>query len=338
MGDGILDEAYERLHTTGPELVGGLTNHGPMVVECLVHLGRADSVHRWLDGYAGELDELPVGRPLVDWRPALGDAGRLADWLATLARDDRPWQDLLALWWPRLAPGMAAAATHGVIRTGHAVRALRDGETAPRRAELAQALAYWAALWRPVPALVPSGERSVRDALPAVPALARQQGGAYERLSRLAELPGWAESVTALRPVREPSQVLSDVVDAALRTYAGRADGEPVMLVHAVTAPAAVALVLPSLPRPLHRVAVETAWTTSAALVSAYAAADAVPAGRPVADLDDTGGAGAAAHDAVDRAVAHGDAHVVKLVEAAVRAADSRAGLQAAAAAVALIS
>ena len=327
MAHGILDEAYERLLRTGPELVGGLTNHGPMVVECLVHLGRADRVHRWLDGYAPELDALPVGRPLADWRPALGDSSRLADWLATLSRDDRPWRELLAVWWPRLVPGMAAAATHGVIRTGHAVRALRDGETPPRRAELAQALAYWAALWRPVPALVPSGQRSARDALPAVPPLAQQEGRAYERLARLAALPGWAESVTALRPVREPSQVLSDVVDAALRTYAGRAHGEPVMLVHAVTAPAAVALVLPSLPTALHRVAVETAWTTSAALVSAYAAPAARPARTPPTSAD----------AAVDQALAHGDAHAIKLIEAAVRAADSRAGLQAAAAAVALI-
>ena len=327
MSDGILDEAYERLHTTGPELVGGLTNHGPMVVESLVHLGRADAVHRWLDGYAGELDDLPVGRPLDDWQSALGDSGRLADWLATFACDDRPWHELLALWWPRLAPGMAAAATHGVIRTGHAVRALRSAETAPRRAELGQALAYWAALWRAVPVLVPAGRRSVRDALPAVPPLAAQEGRAYERLSRLAELPGWAASVVALRPVTVPEQVLSDVVDAALRTYAGRAHGEPVMLVHAVTAPAAVALVLPSLPVALHRVAVETAWTTSAALVSAYAAPTAGPARTPLAS----------AEDAVDQAIAHGDAHAVKLVEAAVRAADSRAGLQAAAAAVALV-
>ena len=133
--------------------------------------------------------------------------------------------------------------------------------------------------------------------------------------------------MTALRPVREPSQVLSDVVDAALQTYAGRAHGEPVMLVHAVTAPAAVALVLPSLPTALHQVAVETAWTTSAALVSAYAAPAARPARTPPTSAD----------AAVDQALAHGDAHAIKLVEAAVRAADARAGLQAAAAAVALI-
>lgn len=30
---GILDEAYERLHRTGPEFDGWLSNHGPMAAE-----------------------------------------------------------------------------------------------------------------------------------------------------------------------------------------------------------------------------------------------------------------------------------------------------------------
>ena len=327
MTDGSLDEAYERLHATGPELVGGLTNHGPMVVECLAHLGRTDEVHRWLDGYAGELDELPAGRGIDRWEDGLGDPRRLGDWLAHFAHDDQPWQQLLATWWPRLAPGMAAAATHGVIRTGHAVRALREGETAPRRAELGQALAYWAALWSPVPRLVPSGNRAPRDALPSVPLLAVQDGRAGERLGRLAQTPGWSESVQALQPVRHPGAVLSDVVDAALRAYAGRAAGNPVMLVHAVTAPAAVSLVLPSLPVALHRDSVETAWTTAAALVASYATSKPLPPRTGPLDVE----------GAVDRAVAHGDAHVLKLTEAAVRAQDLRAGLQASAAAAGLV-
>lgn len=325
--DGALDEAYERLHESGPELVSGLTNHAPMVVECLTHLGHPEQVHRWLDGYRGELDDRPRGRPLGDWQEARGDARRLGDWLEHFARDDRPWQDLLALWWPRLLPGMAAAATHGVIRTGHAVRALREAETAPRRAELGQALAYWAALYRPVPQVSPGGLRAARDALPSVPVLADQSGRAGERLDRLAGTPGWAEAVAALQPVRRPAEALGAVVDAALRVYAGRAHGEPVMLVHAVTAPAAVLLALPALPVELHRRSVETAWVTSAALVSAYASPSPRPPRTPAADV---------VH-AVERAVAHGDAHVVKLTEAAVRAADRRAGLQAAAAAVALV-
>ena len=325
--DGALDEAYERLHATGPELVGGLTNHGPMVVECLAHLGRSDAVHGWLDGYAGELDELPPGRGIGRWEEALGDPRRLGDWLAHFARDEQPWEQLLATWWPRLAPGMAAAATHGVIRTGHAVRALRQGETAPRRAELAQALAYWAALWSPVPRLAPTGHRPPRDALAGVPVLTVQEGRAGERLGRLTQTPGWAQAVQALQPVRDPATVLSDVVDAALRTYAGRAAGNPVMLVHAVTAPAAVALALPSLPEGLHRSSVETAWTTAAALVASYAAPEPQPPCTRPLDVE----------RAVERAVAHGDAHVVKLTEAAVRARDRRAGLQASAAAADLV-
>jgi hypothetical protein len=135
------------------------------------------------------------------------------------------------------------------------------------------------------------------------------------------------EAVTSLTPVRAPADALSDVVDAALRSYAGRAHRDPIMLVHAVTAPAAVALALPALPEHLHVRSVELAWTTSAAVTAAYAAPKAVPAPTAAASRD----------DAVRQAVAHGDAHVIKLTEAAVRARDARAGLHAARAAVRLI-
>jgi hypothetical protein len=43
---GILDEALRRLHTTGPEHDGRLSNHGPMAAEALVHHEQADEVHR----------------------------------------------------------------------------------------------------------------------------------------------------------------------------------------------------------------------------------------------------------------------------------------------------
>ncbi|MEU7515596.1 questin oxidase family protein, partial [Streptomyces sp. NPDC042898] len=143
---GILDEALERLHTTGPERNGWLTNHAPMAVEALVHRGQAPTVHRWLDHYAHKLEELPPAhRPVTadDWREALGDPARITDWTRFFARrldgpEARPWREVLAEWWPRLLPGIAAGSTHPVIRTGHAVRTLLTGdETAPRRAELA---------------------------------------------------------------------------------------------------------------------------------------------------------------------------------------------------------
>ena len=144
-----LDEALQRLHQTGPEFEGWLSNHGPMVVETLVRRGHGARVHRWLDGYLTRLDEPPRGLTPVTadtWRDALGDPKRIGDWREFFLREvtEQAWPAVLATWWPRLLPGLAASATHGVIRTGHAVQALRAGATPPRIAELGHALAYWA--------------------------------------------------------------------------------------------------------------------------------------------------------------------------------------------------
>jgi hypothetical protein len=160
-GTGTLDEAYQRLHATGPEFDGWLSNHGPMAAEAMVRRGHADRVHRWLDGYMRRLEEFPRGSGPIGpgWREALGDPRRIADWTAYFRREvtEQPWPQALDTWWPRLLPGVAAAATHGVIRVGHAVRALtEDGEDADHLTELAHGLAYWAARWQPVPGTPPA--------------------------------------------------------------------------------------------------------------------------------------------------------------------------------------
>jgi hypothetical protein len=56
---GALEEALGRLHASGPERLGRLTHHAPMVVEALAAHGRADAVHRWLDLYRHKLEDLP---------------------------------------------------------------------------------------------------------------------------------------------------------------------------------------------------------------------------------------------------------------------------------------
>lgn len=154
---GTLDEALLRLHTSGPEFRGYLSNHGPMAVEALVHNGQAHTVHRWLDGYTDKLESVPSARARIteaNWREALGDSSRVTDWTAYFTHQvaERPWRELLAEWWPRLLPGIAGAATHPVIRVGHAVRSLlTEGEDAARTAEFAHALGYWAARHLPCP-------------------------------------------------------------------------------------------------------------------------------------------------------------------------------------------
>jgi len=339
-----LDEAYERLHTTGPEFDGWLSNHGPMAAEAMVRHGHAESVPEWLDGYMERLEEFPRGTGPIgaDWQEALGDPRRIADWTAYFRREvtQQPWREALETWWPRLLPGVAAAATHGVIRVGHAVRALReDGEDAEHVTELAHGLAYWAARWQPVPgtpAAVPSSGAvsgpaadpagaeptaastgpAAAEALAAVPRIADQSGGIRDRLGRLADLPGWPAALAAARIPASAEGLrswLAGLVDAAAIRYLRYGHGNGIMLVHSATAPTAILRTLPALDRRLWGPSVAASWAATAALTAIYA--PAAPAGP--AELPDPPAGPQAAEEAFARAVEHGDEHVIKFADTA---------------------
>jgi hypothetical protein len=327
---GTLDEAYERLHLTGPEFDGWLSNHGPMAAEAMVRHGHADNVHHWLDGYMRRLEEFPRGSTPIgeDWREALGDPRRVADWTAYFRREltVQQWRQVLGTWWPRLLPGVAAAATHGVIRVGHAVRALlADGDDAVHVAELAHGLAYWAARWQPVPGaatglgLPAAGRASVlsaADALAEVPRIADQTGGVPERLGRLADLPGWPTALA--RPgipasAEEIRSRLAGLADAAVIRYLSYGHGNAIMLVHSATAPSAVLRTLPALDAELWPASLAASWAAAAALTAVYA--PAVPVAR--ADLPGPPAGPQAAEDTFARAVDHGDEHVIKFADTA---------------------
>jgi hypothetical protein len=308
----ILDEAYTRLRSTGPEFDDWLSNHGPMAAEALARHGHEHKIPTWLDGYSKRLEAAPRPSAMIDdWRAALGDARRLGDWLGWFDSElrDRPWTQVLQAWWPRLLPGIAAGATHGVIRVGHAVRVLREeGETAARVAELAQGLGYWAARWQPVPgATAPNGRLDAASAVASVPTIPRQVGGIRSRLAQLEDIDGWPHAQRALATSPDWEGLLRDVVNAAVRRYATHAHSEPVMLVHAATAPNAVLRALPSLPDDLWAPSAAAAWSASAAIHAAYASATSAPPARPAAT----------AADAFDRAAQHGDEHVIKLADTA---------------------
>ncbi|MFC6236473.1 hypothetical protein [Longivirga aurantiaca] len=324
---GTYDEALERLHATGPEFEGWLSNHGPMAVEALARRGSGSVVHQWTDDYALRLEEMPrpwarLGR--ADTSEALGDGRRLADWIGFFERElyEAAWTDVLATWWPVLLPGIAAGATHGVIRVGHAVHALRSEVTQPRVTELAHALGYWAARWQAVPLAPVHGDADPGALLATLPRVARQEGGIRDRLAQLATTDGWPEQASALRRPKSDADVpavLDAVVDAVVLAYPRIAVGNPTMLVHAATAPNAVARTLPTLPRELWRPSLDAAWTATAAVLAAY---------RPAAD-----GPGrsteATADEIWESAVLHGGEHVVKLADTALdvhaRTGDRRA-------------
>jgi hypothetical protein len=368
-GSGILEEAYERFHVTGPEFDDGLSNHGPMAVEAMVRRGHDAEVHAWIDWYRGRLEDRPRGITPVtreDWREALGDTTRLGDWTTFMLREsrERPWRELLVEWWPRLLPGIIAGATHGVIRVGHSVRALLAEESAlpaaasptapaastgatasaitrttesttastiaaitpevavtdgPRLAEFAHALAYWAARWKPLDggvADVPrTGLRAPAQALAEIPGVPEQAVGVSHRVSQLSDTPGWREALATLRTpatARQTSELLEGIVDAAVFDYLVHGHANPVMLVHASTAPTAVLRTLPVLPEAFWVPSLDAAWLATAAVTAAYrnTAADDEAIAAATAQ---TGGA----QESFDRAVRHRDEHAVKFADTA---------------------
>ena len=158
-----VNDALDRLRGVGFEFGPGFVNHAPMVAETLATIGCRGSVATWVEGnkrLRTYLDPPEGGIPIsagdpADWTAALGDLGRVLDWVdmfdAELSR--RPWTDVLLEWWPRLLPGMFGMLTHGFIRAAHAVRSL-EATPEPGRLqvrELAQGLGYWAARYTPVP-------------------------------------------------------------------------------------------------------------------------------------------------------------------------------------------
>jgi hypothetical protein len=148
-----LDEAYERLAFAGFELPNGFVNHGAMACEALAVLGFEEELDGWARRFAraGGPSMDPVLASTFEWGEALGDYSRLPEWVGqfTAQIDDEGWCHVVETWVPRLMPALATALFHGAIRTGHAVRAISVADTTARRQELARALGYWAARFRP---------------------------------------------------------------------------------------------------------------------------------------------------------------------------------------------
>ncbi len=327
---GTLDEAFERLHTSGPEREGWLSNHAPMAVEALVRHGQAPRVHRWIDDYRDKLEDLPGRSTRVtaeNWTEALGDPRRLGDWIGYFARqvEEHPWRDVLAMWWPRLLPGISAGATHPVIRTDTRRTGAARGRPADRpapggagaRTRVLGGPAQHAAGDRPAA----TGTHRGGGARAAVPLIGDQSGGIRERLARITALPGRPRAgrpgpdAVAADGVTGPGSArtgLREIVRAATHRYATHAHGSPVMLVHAATAPNAVLRTLPALPPGLWAPSADAAWAASAAVTAVYAPGQAapVPDGTPPAP-----------QEVFARAAAHGDEHAIKFADTALEVA-----------------
>ncbi len=328
---GLLDEALTSMATCAPEFGPGLSNHGPMAAEALVTLGRGGEVARYLERYRRRLEPGPEqGRPLPTgaWERSLGLIGRYPEWVATFERElaERSPPEVLATWVPRLAPGSIAAAGHGLLRTAHATRALgADGAEvapgSPRSGELARGLAYWAARYQELPGPpVLVGPAPVADALAGLPALPEEAPTESLITDQVRHLDMVAtpfeQAVAALAPPEDLTAALDALALGGARAGLADAEGDHgIALVHAVTVPLALELVLPSLDPADRPAAFAYCWQAAAALHSAYARNREPAGGR-------SPGAGARHEPGalVDAAVESGDEHAIKLTEACLRA------------------
>ena len=319
----VLDDALTVFAATAPQYGSlGLANHGPMVAEALAHLGRDDAISGWVERYRRRLDvaPAPATRPLTeeDWPAALGQADRFPEWLALFEREvaDRPPGAVVGEWAPRLLPGAVGAATHGLIRTGHAVRALAAADTAPRRLEVASGLAFWASSYRelPGPPLL-IGHEGVAEALadlPYLPEEAPRQVLISDMVAGVDEIADeFEQAVASLGWTGGAVELLDELAAGGARAYLRNADaGGTIGLLHAITSPLAAELLLPWLAEEDRDAALGYVWQAVAALHVAYD----VDRQSPEPDQHVP-----SADSLVDGALASGDEHAIKLTEATLR-------------------
>ena len=317
-----LDNALSSLRRYSCELRNGLTNHAPMVAEALHHLGLDAHIQAWVEAEIPRCLPRPAARSPINaaaWQTEVGDPQRFSDWVQLFEQsiDEQGWPATVRTWVPRLTPAFASAAAHGVIRTGHALRALGERDTQTRRLELADALAFWACTFTTLPVSIGRVEQlSPSAALAALAPLqlqAQQRAGSINAaLGVLQEDAEFARHFDRLATDDEFGQLTLDVAATFARLFCGAAQSplQAIVFTHAVTGVAAVRHIAPYLEQEQQKLLLQHGFHTGCALYRVYADHRYEP---PVADAY-LPGVEESIYDALD----HGDEHVIKLTDAAI--------------------
>jgi len=121
------------------------------------------------------------------------------------------------------------------------------------------------------------------------------------------------EFSAAVDRAAEPESVetaLSSLTEAGARLYLANASRQPLVLLHTVTVPAGLRLLLPHLPRGLHKTALAYVWQNVAAVAAVYA--DEKPSDSDEWHTQEES-------EIIGRSVETDDPHALKFTEACMR-------------------
>jgi Questin oxidase-like len=317
----VMDEALEMLAQTGPEYQGGLANHGPMASEALVAMGRPDTVVSWVEKYKKGLQPHPTATGKInksEWQQNLGNFNLSAEWIDFFNRElkEKPWRTVLNEWVTNLAPGLSAAGGHGLLRTAHITRRLARKETQNRLHELAEGLGYWAARYQMLPS---NGRKAAKQLLPSqaikqlklLPTEQRLNGPSVVRgLLKLEDFPPFADVINMVDTSGDPEKFISNLTETFATVYVENPSRRYIIsFIHAVTAPSAIRLMLPSLSDEAKHGILRYGWQLAAGIYSAF--------GETL--IKTKAEANESKEDLIDRAVSNGDEHAIKFTEACLR-------------------
>ncbi len=283
---------------------GYLASHLPMALAALDAMGASDAaIAAFAARYGAQLERLrasPFAIAPGEERSRLGSSDAYPAW-AEYFRERLAAGDAVTVlreWCPVLVEGVSGGAFHGIIRTAYAVELGRD-------AELAHALAYWAASWQSLGA--PPAPVGTFAPLEVLARIAADPDFAGQRPAgrNIAERTGAAASREALRQHVAATDPARLDLDAIARTLIGAycASGDFTML-HGVTGCHAARVLRPYLGR--SGPALPTLWH---ALVAAYAGS-----GSPALRGWSLAGSDGLSWPAIlERAIACTDEHDVKL-------------------------
>lgn len=243
-----LDAVLAQFHATAPTYDGGMSNHGPMVLEALEAAGLAEFAP------AFSAQALQTLEPLGDageGELSLGDE-REAEWIEHYRRriEGASVGTVVREALPTLLPGAMAGATHGLIRLSHAVRGWTRAPSDVRQEEVAHALGYWACGFQLLPGEVGTAPSvDLHTAMATLPGLTEEErskaGMIFDRVRAVDGVQRFADAIAKvdLRG-QSTSDFISEMVGIAARVML-TTPGAGFAYLHAITATSAVRSLLP---------------------------------------------------------------------------------------------